>query len=43
MPVITSFVAALPFGAVITLIVFVLIFAYEELESRVLVPLTKPP
>lgn len=31
--------AALPFGAVITLVVFVLMLAYEELESRVLVPI----
>jgi predicted PurR-regulated permease PerM len=32
-------VAALPFGAVITLVVLVLMFVYEEFESRVLVPL----
>jgi len=31
--------AALPFGAVITLVVFVLMLAYEEFESRVLVPI----
>src|SRR5450830_1002164 len=31
--------AALPFGAVITLVVFLLMLAYEELESRVLVPI----
>ena len=31
--------AALPFGLAITLVVFVLMFAYEELESRVLVPM----
>lgn len=31
--------AALPLGAVITLVVFVLMLAYEELESRVLVPI----
>jgi putative heme transporter len=31
--------AALPFGVVITLVVFVLMLAYEELESRVLVPI----
>ena len=30
--------AALPFGLVITLVVFGLMFVYEELESRVLVP-----
>lgn len=30
--------AALPFGAAITLVVFVLMLAYEEFESRVLVP-----
>jgi predicted PurR-regulated permease PerM len=30
--------AALPFGTGITLIVFLLMFAYEEFESRVLVP-----
>ena len=30
--------AALPFGAVITLVVFLLMLAYEEFESRVLVP-----
>ena len=30
--------AALPFGPVIALVVFVLMFAYEEFESRVLVP-----
>jgi predicted PurR-regulated permease PerM len=32
-------VAALPFGAVITLVVFLLMLAYEEFESRVLVPI----
>jgi putative heme transporter len=31
--------AALPFGVVITLVVFLLMLAYEELESRVLVPI----
>jgi predicted PurR-regulated permease PerM len=31
--------AALPFGAVITLVVFLLMLAYEEFESRVLVPI----
>ncbi len=31
--------AALPFGAVITMVVFLLMLAYEELESRVLVPI----
>lgn len=31
--------AALPLGAVITLVVFVLMLVYEEFESRVLVPL----
>jgi predicted PurR-regulated permease PerM len=31
--------AALPFGTVITLIVFLLLLAYEEFESRVLVPM----
>jgi predicted PurR-regulated permease PerM len=31
--------AALPFGLVIVLVVFVLMLAYEEFESRVLVPL----
>lgn len=31
--------AALPFGAVITMVVFLLLLAYEEFESRVLVPL----
>lgn len=31
--------AALPFGPVITLVVFVLMLAYEEFESRVLVPM----
>jgi predicted PurR-regulated permease PerM len=30
--------AALPFGTVITLVVFLLMLAYEEFESRVLVP-----
>jgi predicted PurR-regulated permease PerM len=30
--------AALPYGAVITLVVFLLMLAYEEFESRVLVP-----
>ena len=30
--------AALPFGVVITVVVFVLMLAYEEFESRVLVP-----
>jgi len=30
--------AALPFGAIITLVVFLLMLAYEEFESRVLVP-----
>lgn len=31
--------AALPFGAVITTVVFLLLLAYEEFESRVLVPM----
>jgi len=31
--------AALPYGAVITTVVFLMLLAYEELESRVLVPL----
>jgi predicted PurR-regulated permease PerM len=31
--------AALPYGLVITLVVFVLMLAYEEFESRVLVPI----
>jgi len=31
--------AALPFGLVITLVVFLLMLAYEEFESRVLVPM----
>ncbi len=31
--------AALPFGAAITLVVFLLMLAYEEFESRVLVPI----
>jgi putative heme transporter len=31
--------AALPFGPVIALVVFVLMLAYEEIESRVLVPI----
>lgn len=31
--------AALPFGVAITLVVFVLMLAYEEFESRVLVPM----
>jgi len=31
--------AALPFGVAITLVVFVLLLAYEEFESRVLVPM----
>ena len=32
-------VAALPFGVAVTLVVFVLMLAYEEFESRVLVPM----
>jgi predicted PurR-regulated permease PerM len=31
--------AALPYGAVITTVVFLMLLAYEELESRVLIPL----
>jgi predicted PurR-regulated permease PerM len=31
--------AALPFGAVITMVVFLLMLTYEELESRILVPI----